>query len=308
MPLFLKKNTTSLGHSFLIEKFTVPHTYDIWHHHTELEFLHIVKGSGTRFIGDSIESFTDGDLVLVGPNLPHVWRSDKCYYDSDPQIRVEVILTQFLPDFLGKDFLNLSEMHELKIFLEDANQGVQIIGTTREMASERLFEILNLHGSQKLMAFISLLADLASSKSYRKLTTSGFSNTYQSRGSSRINKVHDFIMNNFMEDISLAQAAEIASMNETAFCRFFKNSTLKTFTQFLNEVRIGYACKLLLNEDLNVASVGFESGFKNIPYFNRVFKCTLGITPQQYQKSACATSQKNLNFMMLEEKYPHIHN
>ncbi|WP_373495573.1 AraC family transcriptional regulator [Aquiflexum sp.] len=308
MPLFLKKNTTSLGHSFLIEKFQVPHTYDIWHHHTEFEFFHMVKGSGTRFIGDSIESFTDGDLVLVGPNLPHVWRSDKCYYASNPNLNIELILTQFLPDFLGKDFLNLSEMHELKIFLEDANQGIQIIGPAREMASTRLFEILNLQGSRKLIAFISLLADLASSKSYRKLSTSGFSNAYQSRGSQRIKKVHDFIMNNFMEDISLSQAAEVANMNETAFCRFFKNSTLKTFTQFLNEVRIGYACKLLLNEDLNVASVGFESGFKNISYFNRVFKYVLGVTPQQYQKSACATNQKNVNFMMLAERFPHIHN
>lgn len=307
MPLFLKKNTTLLGQSFLIEKFNVPHTYDIWHHHAELEFLHIIKGSGTRFIGDSIEPFNDGDLVLVGPNLPHVWKSDKCYYESNPQVKVDLILTQFLPNFLGSDFLNLPEMHDLKIFLEDANQGLQIIGSSREMASIRLFEILELKGSQKLIAFILLLADLAKTKEYRKLSTLGFSNAYQARGAQRIKKVHDFIMNNFMEDITLAQAAEVANMNETAFCRYFKNSTLKTFTQFLNEIRIGYACKLLLHEDLNVASVGFESGFKNISYFNRVFKSTLGITPQQYQRSACSANQKNINVTMLAERFPHIH-
>lgn len=284
LPLFLKKNTRSFEQSFHTGKFTVNHTYDVWHHHLELEFLHILNGSGTRFIGDSIESFSSGDMVLVGPNLPHVWRSDKIYYEGVPEIQVELILTQFTPDFAGRDFFSLPEMITVKELMEDASQGLQILGKTREVISERLIRLVNLEGGEKLMEFIQLLLHISKTKEYKKLSSVGFVDSYQSKGSDRINKVHDFIMNNFMEDISLKEAADIANMNETAFCRYFKTATLKTFTQFLNEVRIGYACKLLLHEELNISGIGYECGFNNISYFNRVFKHSLGVTPQQYQR------------------------
>ncbi|MEB2777386.1 AraC family transcriptional regulator [Algoriphagus sp. D3-2-R+10] len=288
LPLFLKKNTRSFESSFYSAKFSVNHTYDSWHHHEELEFLHIIKGSGTRFIGDSIEPYSDGDIVLVGPNLPHVWRSDKIYYEGIPELRCDLILTQFAADFLGLDFLKLPEMIGLNELIKDSYQGLQIIGSTRKQISSRLMKLTEMEGSDKLLEFIQILLMISKSKEYRKLSSSGFVDTYHSKGGKRINKVHDFIMNNFMEEISLKEAADIAYMNETAFCRFFKTTTLKTFTQYLNEVRIGYACKLLLNEDLNIAGVGYECGFKNISYFNRVFKNSLGVTPQQYQKKHIA--------------------
>jgi AraC-like DNA-binding protein len=289
LPLFLKKNTKSFKQSFYIEKFTVPHTYDIWHNHVEIEFNHILKGSGTRFIGDSIEAFSSGDMVLVGPNLPHVWRSDKFYYQGVEEIKVDLILTQFIREFAGKDFLNLPEMHSVRELLDEASQGLQIIGKTREVVSGRLMNLADMDGGEKLMEFVQILLYISRTKEYRKLSSVGFIDSYQSKGADRINKVHDFIMNNFTEDITLKEAAEIAHMNETAFCRFFKSTTLKTFTQFLNEIRIGYACKLLLHEHLNIASVGYESGFRNISYFNRVFKSLVGITPQQYQKRHLVT-------------------
>jgi len=284
LPLFLKKNTKSFEQSFYIRKFTVQHTYDTWHNHAELEFMHIIKGSGTRFIGDSIEAFNNGDLVLVGPNLPHVWRSDRIYYENLPEVQVEIVLTQFIRDFAGGDFLNLPEMHGVKDLLDDAIRGIQILGKTRHIVSNKLISLTAMEGSEKLMEFLQILVFISKTKEYRKLSSMGFMDSYQSKGADRINKVQDFIMNNFTEDITLKKAADIANMNETAFCRFFKSTTLKTFTQFLNEVRVGYACKLLLHENMNIAGVGYESGFKNISYFNRVFKNNLGITPQQYQK------------------------
>lgn len=284
LPLFLKKNTKSFKQSFYIEKFTVEHTYDIWHNHLELEFNHILQGSGTRFIGDSIESFCSGDMVLVGPNLPHVWRSDRLYYQGVDEIKVELILTQFIRDFAGKEFLSLPEMHCVKELLDEAAQGLQILGRTKEVVSGRLLKLVKMEGGEKLIEFIQILLFIAKTKEYRKLSSVGFIDSYQSKGADRINKVHDFIMNNFTEDITLKEASEIAHMNETAFCRFFKSTTLKTFTQFLNEIRIGYACKLLLHKKMNIASVGYECGFRNISYFNRVFKGLVGITPQQYQR------------------------
>src|SRR5690554_4142723 len=283
LPLLLKKNTKSFKQSFYTERFNIQHTYDIWHNHVELEFQHILKGSGTRFIGDSIETFYSGDLVLVGSHLPHVWRSDKIYYEN-PELRTEVILTQFTKDFAGKDFLDLPEMLGVKELINDAVMGLQIIGATREIISKRLMGLIELEGGERLLEFIKILHYVAKTKEYRKLSTVGFMASYQSKGSDRINKVFDFIMNNFTEDISLAETAEIAHMNETAFCRYFKSVTLKTFTEFVNEVRVGYACKLLLHEKLNVASVGYESGFKNVSYFNRVFKHTIGVTPLEYKR------------------------
>jgi len=283
LPLFLKKNTQSFEQSFYTGKFTVPHTYDIWHNHVELEFLHILNGSGTRFIGDSIEAFEDGDLVLVGSNLPHVWRSDKIYYENIPDKKIDLILTQFIKDFAGKDFFDLPEMNCIKELMDDAVCGLQIIGKTRDIVSNRLIKLNETSGGNRLLAFLSILFDIAQSKEYRKLSSMGFIDSYQSKGANRINKVQDFIMNNFTEDISLKEAANIANMNEAAFCRYFKSVTLKTFTQFLNEVRIGYACKLLLHQNFNINGVGYEAGFKNISYFHRVFKNTLGYTPKEYR-------------------------
>ncbi len=283
LPLFLKKNTKSFKQSFYMQRFDIQHTYDIWHNHVELEFQHILKGSGTRFIGDSIETFSSGDLVLVGSHLPHVWRSDKTYYESQ-ELRTEVILTQFTKDFAGKDFFDLPEMLGVKELINDAVLGLQIIGATRQIISKRLVGLIELESGERLLEFIKILHYISLTKEYRKLSSVGFMASYQSKGSDRINKVYDFIMNNFTEDVTLQQVAEIANMNEAAFCRFFKSTTFKTFTQFLNEVRIGYACRLLLHADLNIASVGYESGFKNISYFNRVFRSSIGVSPQQYKK------------------------
>lgn len=285
LPLFLKKNTKNFTQSFYTGRYSVPHTYDAWHHHVELEFLHIINGRGTRFVGDSIESFSSGDMVLVGPRLPHVWRADKIYYEGDPSLRVELIVTHFLKDFLGKDFLNLAEMHDLSNLLEASTQGLQILGATRNQVSERLNRLTQMEIKDRLLEFIGILDYIAKSKEFRKLSSVSFTDSYQSKGADRINMVYDYIMNHFSENVTLKHAADIANMNETAFCRFFRSATAKTFTQYLNEVRVGYACRLLLNEELNIASVGYESGFRNISYFNRVFKRTIGVTPQQYQQT-----------------------
>lgn len=284
LPLFLKKNTKTFKQSFYVGKYTVPHTYDTWHHHVELEFLHILEGSGTRFIGDSIEAFSSGDLVLVGPNLPHVWRSDKMYYENDPTVNTEVVLAQFTRDFMGNDFLNLPEMHALRDLLDDSQQGLQITGATRDYVSEKLIQLAEMDINDRLLEFIQTLNYIGKSKQYRKLSSVGFIDSYQTKGADRIDRVYDFIMNNFTNDIGLTEAADIANMNETAFCRYFKSVTLKTFTEFVNEIRVGYACKLLLHEKLNMASVGYESGFKNVSYFNRVFKHTIGVTPLEYKR------------------------
>lgn len=284
-PLLLKKNTRSYSQSFYIGKHRVNYTFDVWHHHEELEFLHILNGKGTRFIGDNVEPFDSGDLVLVGSNLPHVWKSDKTHYENNPQICTKLILTQFVKDFVSTDFLNLPEMKGVRELLDDSIQGLQILGRTRDVVSKRLLRLADQDGGDKLIGFVQVLLFISKTKEYRKLSSLGYVNAYKSQGADRISRVQDYIMNNFTEEITLKEAADVIHMNETSFCRFFKNTTLKTFTQYLNEVRVGYACKLLLhNKDLDIANISYKSGFKNVSYFNKVFKDSHGLTPLNYKK------------------------
>ncbi|WP_020530294.1 AraC family transcriptional regulator [Flexithrix dorotheae] len=282
-PLFLKKNTRSFEQSFQIRHAIVPHTYDIWHYHSELELLHILKSSGTRFIGDSIEHFSDGDLVLVGSNLPHVWKNEKVYYE-DETLNAEVILTHFQEDFVGREFFNIPEMHKIKELFTLARQGIQVYGETRGQVSEKLKALVNKEDGARVLGLIDVLHTIAISKEFRLLSSVGFGKSFHSKKNDRINKVYDFILNNFTDEITLKDAAAVANMNTTAFCRFFKTSTQKTFTKFLNDIRIGYACKLLIYENRTIAATAYETGFNNLSYFNRVFKTSLGITPQEYQR------------------------
>lgn len=284
VPLLLKKNTKNFEQSFEMRSVKVPHTYDRWHHHVELEFMHILKGSGTRYIGDSIEGFIDGDMILVGPHLAHFWRSDDMYYEPHNKLSTELILIHFLEDFAGKDFFVLPEMQHIKALLKTCKQGIEILGTTRNRISQLLIEMADKTATERLLSFINILSQIAISGEYRILAGIGFVEAYKSNGSERIDKVYDYIFSNFTKDISLETVAGIANMNVTAFCRYFKTITLKSFTNVLNDVRIGHACKLLLQDDNDVSSAGYNSGFNNISYFIKTFKRCQGITPLEFKK------------------------
>lgn len=284
LPLFLKKNTKSFNHSFEISRAKVSHTYDKWHNHIELEFLHILKGKGTRYIGDSIEEFNDGDLVLVGSHLAHVWRCDKSYYEKQSELSAEVILIHFLEDFVGKDFLSLPEMQHVKELLHTAKQGIQVIGKTQKKISAQLQLMVDMPPTERLIELVKVLNTIAQSGEYKVLSSMGFVESYKSHDSDRIDRVYDYIFNNFSNDVSLEKVAGIANMNTSAFCRYFKASTFKSFTQVLNDVRVGYACKLLLHGDMGISAVGYSCGFNNISYFIKTFKRSQGITPLEFQK------------------------
>ena len=284
LPLLLKKNTKSFDHSFEMRRVIVPHTYEIWHHHLELEFFHILTGKGTRYIGDSIEAFSDGDMVLVGSQLAHVWRSDEAYYLEGSTEKVELILTHFQEDFAGKDFLHLPEMKHVKEMLIRAKQGIQIVGKTRDIISERLKNCVTLPPDERLIELLKILSLLGKSKEVRLLSSIGFVASYKPNNSERIDKVYDYLFNHFASDLSLEQVANIANMNPSAFCRYFKSSTFKSFTQVLNDVRIGNACRLLQQQHHSVSDSGYLSGFNNISYFIKTFKKNKGVTPLEFQR------------------------
>ncbi len=287
-PLFLKKKTQSFDSSFQIQHARVSHMYDSWHYHYELELNLALTGEGTRYVGDSIESFDGPDLVLVGPELPHVWRNDSRYYQNEPGLKVEVINFFFLPDFAGEGFLDLPELKPIKNLFDKARRGLKFYGNTRSTVAKKMQHLVTQDEGRRFIELLDILFVLAESTECSPLASPGFISTPKDKDLDKINKVYDYVINNFRDKISLEDVAEVANMSVAAFCRYFKNTTRKTLVQFINEIRTGYACKLLLDDKMTINQICYESGFNNLSNFNRKFKSITGYSPKDYK-------QKHLN-------------
>ncbi len=282
-PLLLQKNTQSTLQSFVARHALVPHLYNQWHYHKEIELLYVVKSNGTRFVGESIQPFFEGDMVLIGSNVPHFWQNEEKYFQGKEELRGEVILVQFLDTFAGEAF-QLPEMIHIPKLLEKALHGIQFIGETRNLATQHLWSLVADNGENKIIQLLALLDLLAKSSEYRLLSDFAYQ-PQENQHSERIRKVCDYLLTHYKNPISLDEVAGIANMTEKAFCRFFKKSTQKTLLQFVSELRISHACKLLLYKEYPISDICFESGFNNLSNFNRVFKDLTGQTPREYQKS-----------------------
>lgn len=269
--------------SFYIRKDMLPYFHIPWHYHAELELTYIIQGRGTRFVGDSIQPYTEGDLVLVGRDLPHFWNSDKEYYE-ETGIQTEAIVLQFTEDFAGAQFLQCPETKRLTGLYERARRGIRITGTLRALVISRLQQLLELSGFDQMVALLSLLGLFGSEMSTEEtlLASPGYHLDIGNSGDKRIERVFAYVMNHFQEDISLADVAMLINMSPSAFCRYFKTCTRKSFVRFLNEVRVGYACKLLMERRSSITEIGFSSGFNNLSNFHLQFKALTNLTPSQY--------------------------
>ena len=283
-PLYLKKNTKSPESSFYFRHALVPYMYDKWHYHEELELNLILQGSGTRFVGDNIQQFKDEDLVLVGSKLPHVWKNDDKYYQESPNLKAEAILIQFSLDFLGAYFLNLPEITPIQAVFSKAERGLMIYGNARKLVKKMMLEMIDTDNTSRLLILLQILRNIALTDDVQPLSSPGFITLYQNENPDKINKIYEYITNNFQEKIVLQEVAELSHMNVSSFCRYFKKVTKKSFIEFVNEIRIGYACKLLSIHNRNVTEACFESGFRNLSYFIRTFKAFTGASPSVYKK------------------------
>jgi AraC-like DNA-binding protein len=281
-PVYIKVFRPKM-YSFTVRKDVVPYFHIPWHYHPELELTLILKGAGTRFVGDSIEPFHDGDLVMVGENLPHFWQNDIVYYKNTPNLRTEAIVIHFLSDFTGADFIHLPELKDIRSLLERASQGVKVWGNTQKIITKKMKGMLKLNGMERMLTLLSILHLMAESVDFSLLSSQGFIHSYQSSDAARINRVHEYIMSHFKESVTLEDVAAVANMTPTAFCRYFKARTRKTFSKFLNEIRIGYACKLLSEGKMNITQICYESGFNHLSNFNLQFKSIMQTSPYKYQ-------------------------
>ena len=277
----LEKIQPTFGQSFAMRKFEEinPNIQPFWHFHPELEIVYIKKGSGKRHVGNHISYYNGGDLIMLGPNLPHYGFTDRLAGDTSE------IVVQMREDFLGKDFFKLQEMQNIDILFERSKAGLSFYGNTKDEVGSRLNSMFYMDHFDTLMEYLHILHILADSKEYNVLNATGVALIVQGQDTDRIDTIYKFVRKNFTESIQLGDIAALANMTVPSFCRYFKRITGKTFTEFVNEFRIVHACKLLSEERHTISEVCFESGFNNFSHFNRQFKEKTGKSPNAYRKA-----------------------
>ncbi|WP_316830094.1 AraC family transcriptional regulator [Pedobacter aquatilis] len=284
MKPFVLNNATDSFHSFGARLDIKPDINNRWHCHSAIEIVYFKKGHGRQFIGDNISDFNAGDLVIVGSNIPHFWRFDDKYFDKTGKNNVEVYVVHFKEDFWGETFLNLHENLELKKVIACTKQAIQVKGKSRKMAAEIIIRLVNSKGFKRITLLMDFLNEVAQCKNTKNIVSVGFQPNLPEGIGDRIQTVYNYTLSNFKKKIELKEIADVARMSPHSFCKFFKSSSQKTYTQFVNEVRIGQACKLLINSKLSVKEICFESGFLNFTSFHKSFRSITGKTPLIYQK------------------------
>lgn len=276
----LEKVDANINHSFQVNHMKVEYFPSLRHFHPEVEILLVVQGTGTRYVGDSVEPFATGDLVMIGPNVSHEWFSDK---NSDAGIS-EAIYILFNPEILGSDFWNLPESKIIFKIIQQSERGIRLTGKTRDDVTTLMKRIDTSYGFTRITLLMTILEMIAFNGEYQYLASPVVQNTINDRDSERLNKVYKYILDNCHQEISLERVSSIANLSKPAFCRYFKKRANKTFVRFLNEIRVGQACRLLVNENQSVADICYTCGYNNISYFIRQFRAITGFTPLWYRK------------------------
>lgn len=277
----LLKVATDLIHSFSARRDVVADTNSHWHYHPEVELIYFEKGNGMQFIGDSIQTFKSGDVILVGSNVPHYWRFDAITEGTN---EVDVKVVHFREDFWGADFLALPENSALFDTLQQAKLGIQVLGNGRKNIAKLVTQVVESNGSRKIINLIEALLAIYTCREKKNLVSIGFKYHFQASEKDRIHAIYEYTIANFKEKISLDTIAGIAGISPNSFCKYFKLRSKKTYSTFLNEIRVSHACKLLMDGNMNVKQICYESGFYNFASFHQYFKSITGKSPLQYQK------------------------
>jgi len=279
MKAFYEQLTPGVEHSISIIDLNMTSFNGPYHFHPELELTWIRKSSGKRYVGGNVSDYKPDDLVLVGANVPHCWRSINKAIPENAQ----AIVIQFHPNFAGKVFLELPELIKIKSLLEKAISGILIKADTKALIISKMKQCAAADGLYRLLQFIEIL-DLIANSEEIELIDLHFPGIIGSQAETeRFQKVFSYLIENYQMEISLKTVARIANLTPTAFCRYFKNVTRKTLVEIVTEFRINQACQLLRNSEKPVNEICFECGFGNISYFNKTFKAITDYTPLQYR-------------------------
>ena len=291
----LEKVSHSINSSFNFEYIDEPCFYSTWHYHPEIEIILMLEGTGTGFVGDGFINFGPGTLSLIGPNAPHVWLNEKKFYEENAGLKARSIVVKFREDFLGNHFFDVPEMVRIRTLLNNSLRGLIFSGKTSRSISAMVREIVeDQDPMDRLLNLLRILILMSRVKDHKYISNRPFYEKGNQQDCDRIDKIYKFLMNNFTRKIDLSEVAEIASLSPTAFCRYFKSRTNKTLSQFLNEIRIGHACKLLIERDLTISEVCYQSGFNYPSNFHKQFKKINKLTPQVYQARYLATKRNEI--------------
>lgn len=255
-----------------------------WHYHPEYELVLVLESTGKKFVGSNISNFKPGDLCMIGAYLPHYYRNDEQFYAKDSNVRARSLVIHFLEDFMGGNFFEMPECQAIKNLLERSKLGLNFGPETVEKVAAKIKGLEHLTGINRLLELIAVLAILSESEDIQELTTNSMS-LQNEVDSARINGVLSYIVQNYQQEIQLSDVARLANMSESAFSRYFKKRTRRTFSQFITEIRIEHACKLLVQDKMSISAISLESGFNNLSNFNRQFKLLKKTTPLAYRST-----------------------
>jgi len=278
VPFQIPKNTEE---AFRVQLDDLPHLYDHLHQHPEIQLTFIKESNGTLVAGDYVGPFHAGDVFVIGGNQPHVFRNDEKFFKKRSKA---VAITIFFDEkTFGENFWLLEEMKTLQQFLKNSSGGFSITGRKKKLLAEKLVSIVNAKGIDRLIIFLEILKEFGSKKEMQPLSKPIIQRNIKTYDGSRLNKVIEFTFKEFQRTITLKEVSTLANLTPEAFCTYFKTRTRKTYVNFLNEIRINHACRLL-TEDRTISDICYESGFTNLSNFNRIFKKIKQASPNEWRK------------------------
>lgn len=282
MQAFLEHLPLSQHSSFFAGAFRFPYFPTPWHYHPEYELVLVVESYGQRFVGNTVDQFSAGDLTLIGANLPHVYTNDKAFYEGTAGGEARSVVVHFSEASLGAGLLSLPQMEPLRNLLQRSKRGMDITGETRTALSAKMHQLLEADAFNQHFLLLQILQTLAQTKDVRYISDTVVSGSHHP-SSERLRAVIDWTMQNFQRNILLSEVADIAAMTRTSFCRYFKQATKRSFSGFVAELRLNHAAKLLREKGTNVAFIADACGYENTSHFHRQFKGYYKLTPKEYR-------------------------
>lgn len=278
-PILLKVDS---AHSYTIREQVEAAIHTKYYYHPQIELVYFEKSDGICIIGDKIHNINEGDIFLLGKNIPHLFKNDERFVNK--KLKVRIIVVHFLEDFWGDKFLDLPDLLSIKRLLKKAERGILLQGKVKQEVGKLMKEMMVAKGSDRIVLLLNTLNVIAKSKGRTVILPIGFEPLLDQHIEDRINDVYSYTIKNFYKKIHTKEIASIACLSEHSFCRYFKIKTGKTYTNFLHEIRIKHACKLLTESNLSIAQITNECGFINFANFFRYFKQLTGKTPAEYKK------------------------
>jgi AraC-like DNA-binding protein len=291
----LRKITPSPQESLSIRKDKGKNLLSNWHYHPELELVCIKNSSGTRLVGDSMENFHHCDIVLLGPDLPHSFNHDRKYIERKGIHAPEAIVIHFQKDFLGPLFWNIPEMKEIGKIIQLSRQGLKIHGRAKKHVSALMTRMMEASPAMRVILLLKILEEIAMDSEYVLLATKSFNYSENYTDNDKLSRIYQYTFENFSKKIRIDELAALLLLSPQSFCRYFKMKTRKTYFEFLVEIRIGHACRLLLDNELSASEICYACGYNTISHFNHQFKKVMRKSPIQYRTEHMA------NFRQIED-------